>query len=214
MGATITNKAASGAGGGDVFLAATQEFTGVNTFDLAPILGVDGTYGGALKFRDLGGSGFTGIIAAPNLFTGNVSLTMPQASGTWMVTGNDTHSVVGNGAVADAAAGKIGAFEITGRSNAVAITKLTNTTPAGVYLISTQIACTTTGAGLLQITYSATTDGGARTISPISRDMTVAGISSAATPIYLASGNITFVTAFLSSGSGTYAVRIRGSYQG
>lgn len=201
MGATISNRPT----GGDVFLAASQEFTANNIFDLPLELGVNGVDNGTLRFVDGAGSGFKSSIAPPAAgFTANRSIILPDIGGAILMVGTGT---------SPAGSGLIARVNLTGQTAAITSTILTNGTPAGLYMISTQLACTTVGAGQLQITFSATTDSGTRTISD-TVSMTTLGINNLTAPLYLTSGNITWGTAFLSSGSGTYAVRIRASYLG
>lgn len=208
MGAQTRGGGSSGGGGGDVFLAGTQEFTGVNTFDLAPILGVDGVYGGSLKFRDLGGSGFTGSIGAPNLFTGNVSLTIPDTSGTWTVTGNDTH-----GTAVDAAAGRIGAWNLTAQSANITSKKFTNATPVGVYMVQAFMACTTAGAAGVNVTLGVAANDGvaSRTTQTTLLLDSTTNFKSVTFPMRLGSGDVTWSTVRT---GGTYTLYLRTTFLG
>ena len=201
-----------GGGAGTNLLPLNNEWTGNNTFDLPLVLGVDGSYNGTLKFWSIAGTGFACTIAPPaGGFSANRSIILPDIGGQIFMVG--ANSVAEGGSPA---AGTIATVNVTGRTTAYSSTNLTNATPAGLYMISTQLACTTVGTGTLSITYTATTDGGSRAISPVTLPLTIGNIQTNTSPIYLSSGNITFVTSFstVPAGSGTYALRIRCSYLG
>lgn len=180
------------------------------TVKVLTTLGDPGVTSGTLRFEDGSGSGFRQSLSIPAAgLTANRSTLLADIGGQILMVGQTT--VAAGGTVS---AGNVGTVNITGRTTAITTTTITNGTPAGLYMISTQIACTTVGAGTLSITYTATTDGGSRTITPVNRSMVAAGIDTNTSPIYLSSGNITFVTAFSGGGSGTYAIRIRASFLG
>lgn len=215
MGARIYGGGSSGGGGGDVFLAGSpQVFTGGgNQFEQPLILGSNGSTNGTLRFEDLAGSGFVSSIAPPAAgFSANRSIVLPDIGGGILMVGTSAVTTSGG----SPASGTVGKVDIAARTTAIASTGITNSTPAGMYMVSAQIACTVAGAGTISLTMTAATDGGTRNIVVVTTNMAAVGLDTNTQPIYLASGNVTFTTAFSTSpvGSGTYVTRVRCSFLG
>jgi hypothetical protein len=201
--------------GGDVFLANTQELTGNNRFDLPLLLGLDGSYAGTIKFYDLAGTGFITTLTGKNGLTGNRGITLPDNGGYVSLIGDDLKATA-----VDASAGRIGAWNLTGQTANITSKKLTNGTPAGVYIVHAQLTCTAGNATAPNISFAitGTTEGSARTLPALISVMTGStNPVSFTVPFYLASGDITWTVTGYGAGSGTtptFALRIRAAFAG
>jgi hypothetical protein len=93
----------------------------------------------------------------------------------------------------------------------IASVKLTDTIPAGQYLIVGELECTTSavGAGSVTVTFSWTNDVGAVT-NAVTQSLTATGTSAILIPAYMASGDITWaVTHTGIYSTAAYALRAR-----
>jgi len=123
--------------------------------------------------------------------------------------------LIGNGANPPAT-GAIGKVDLTGQTGDIASTKLTDTTPAGQYLIHCVLEDTAADvtAGVATVTFSWTDDAGATT-QTVTQTLAAAGRSALSFPLYLASGNITYaVTHTGIFGASQYALRVRAAFLG
>jgi hypothetical protein len=123
--------------------------------------------------------------------------------------------LAGNGADPPAA-GAIGKVNRTAQVADIASTKLTDTTPAGLYVVSCALECTTAdgAAGSVIVTFSWTDDVGATT-QVLTQVLTATGRQTLTFTVYLASGNITYaVTHTVGYGTSQYALRVRAGFTG
>lgn len=115
------------------------------------------------------------------------------------------------------AAGAIGKPNITGKSGAQASTKLTDTTPAGYYVVHYTLEVTTgdVTAGTIQFQIGYTDDVGATTQTGTAIVLTATGRDRGAFEVYLASGNITYQTNLTGiAAASLYALRVRCEFMG
>lgn len=113
-------------------------------------------------------------------------------------------------------AGFLGRVNVTAKTADIASTKLTDTTPAGMYRVSYLMEDTTQDvtAGILTLTLSWTDDVGATTATA-TQTLAAVGRTSGVITLYLASGNITYATTHtLGFGTSQYALRMRCEYLG
>lgn len=125
-----------------------------------------------------------------------------DGSGAYCLIGNDSDPP---------AAGFMGKVDRTAQTADIASVKLTDTCPAGQYLVVGELECTTGagGAGTVTITFSWTNDSGART-SAVTLSLATAGSTPILIPVYLASGDVSWAVThaglYLTS---QYALRAR-----
>ena|SRR6267378_756863 len=202
---------------GNGFLAtdviAIIDWTGLHTFEQAltvrlPGLGIDFAdsfagdpavfliddvnLGGVISVKGPGGAG----IATAQ------TVRYPEASGTLALRGDGADPP---------AAGFMGKVNRTAQTADIASVRLTDTCPAGQYLIAGELECTTGagGAGAVTVTFSWTNDSGAKT-SSVTLSLATAGSTPILIPAYLASGDVTWAVThtglYLTS---QYAIRVR-----
>lgn len=111
------------------------------------------------------------------------------------------------------AAGSLGKVDLTGQVANIATTALTNTPPAGMYLVEVYLEVTTAdlAAGSLAVTIGWTDGIGATTSTPITGlALTATGRATGRQLVQLASGDITYaVTVTGLYGTAVYAVYVR-----
>lgn len=123
---------------------------------------------------------------------------------------------IGNGADPPAS-GAMGKVNKTAQAAAIAATNLTNTTPAGYYVVNYVLEDTTADvtAGTMQFQINYTDDIGATNQTGAALAMTATGRDSKQFEVYLASGNITYQTNLVGIiGTARYALRVRVSFLG
>lgn len=157
---------------------------------------------------------------SPSARTGTLRMSALSAARVWSLPNKTgtfamTDDFVGNGSD-PAGAGTISAVNRTGQTaNIAGPVIFSNAVGAGFYEIYVQLACTATGTGAPTLNITWASDGGTKTnvpiCGPLQMDATTR-ISQFVYSLYLTSGNITWnVTGYT---SGTYALRMRGTYLG
>lgn len=131
---------------------------------------------------------------------------------TVMIRGSDPRSVVTGLGSDPPSTGDIGKVDRTGIVANIATTNITDSRPAGVYVLIGELECTVVGTGTIGLNAVATDDVGSSSYIIASKSMIALGRVSFNIAIYLASGNITWSTS--SYASGTYAIRMRCIYAG
>jgi hypothetical protein len=130
-------------------------------------------------------------------------LTVADLDGTIPVVGNDPPAV---------ASGALGKVDLTAQVADIGSTNLSNTPPAGFYVIHAVLEDTTADitAGAVTVTFAWTDDVGATTDATLTQTLVTTGRSRITIPIYVASGNISYSTSHTGIfGTSAYALRIR-----
>jgi len=182
----------------------TRKFT-VGTTGLAA--GVPG-----IELEETGSGTQIIAIRAPAAVAANRIVLTQDLNGIIPIVGNDPPSV---------ASGSLGQVDLTGQTAAIGSTNLSNTPPAGIYVVHVVVECTTasgSGAPTLDMNLAWTDTLGAtnrnatanpgETAFPLS--LAATGRTSATFIIQVASGNISYSTTInAASGSPQYAIYIR-----
>jgi hypothetical protein len=127
----------------------------------------------------------------------------PNTDGTFVIVGNDPPAV---------ASGALGKVDLTVQGADIGSTNLSNSPPAGMYLITAVLEDTTADltAGIVTVTFAWTDDAGATTDATLTQTLTGTGRSNLSLPIYVASGDISYSTGHTGIfGTAKYALRIR-----
>lgn len=155
---------------------------------------------GALQLGDGPSGASNSIYTAP--LTATRTTQFPNASGKVVIASDSTDPPV---------AGFMGRVDRTAQTADIASVKLTDTCPAGQYLIVGELECTTGagGAGTVTVTFSWTNDSGAKT-SAVTLSLATAGSTPILIPAYLLSGDVSWAVThtglYLTS---QYALRVR-----